>query len=236
MGEGGFFFWEGAVEAVVFVVVAVVVVAAKLTPSACCTFAATPGEPNRNTNIIMSIQADNSMVGLWRRCCSPPKQYQPAGGGGASVMFTVHASDYRNLSTWQAGSDMVFPELRANGYEDPHLWRDPRRPGVFHAVFHNMVGGWHQPEYPNTQVGAHAYSADGGRTWVDTGVAFNLTVAYTDGTETTFVQRERPHIVVGEDGDPTHLVSGVTYSLLPTLPTCTIVQPIATRRRHDDQA
>ena len=104
---------------------------------------------------------------------------------------------------------------------DPHIWQDPRRTvggsPVFHAVFHNMVGGWHKPEYNNTQVGAHAYSADGGsspllsyvprlvlchflccaqlyhtrfltsvremrllhsagRTWTDTGVAFNLTV------------------------------------------------------------
>ena len=49
---------------------------------------------------------------------------------------------------------------------DPHIWQDPRRTvggsPVFHAVFHNMVGGWHKPEYNNTQVGAHAYSADGG--------------------------------------------------------------------------
>eukprot|EP00663_Eupelagonemidae_sp_cell21sb_P001224 gene1224-4727_t len=55
----------------------------------------------------------------------------------------------------------------------------PKREGVFHAVFHDMVGGWHKPEFNNTQVGAHAFSADGGRSWVDTGVAFNLTVDYT---------------------------------------------------------
>jgi hypothetical protein len=40
------------------------------------------------------------------------------------------------------------------------------------------------------------------------------------------IQRERPHIVMDEEGDPSFLVSGVTYSLKPTLPTCTIVQPI----------
>ena len=78
----------------------------------------------------------------------------------------------------------------------------------------------------NTQVGSHAYSADGGHTWVDTGVAFDLTVAHADGTSTTFVQRERPHVVLGATGEPTHLVSGVTWSLAPTLPTSTIVQPI----------
>ena len=36
-------------------------------------------------------------------------RYQPVGGGGASVLFTVHASDWRNISTWKASTDMVFP-------------------------------------------------------------------------------------------------------------------------------
>ena len=188
----------------------------------------TKGLGNRNTNIIISIQQDGSMVGLWRRCCSPPSKYQPEGGGGASVIFTVHATNWRNVSTWKASSRAVFPELHANGYEDPHLWRDPVRKGVFHAVFHNMVGGWHQPEFPNIQVGAHAYSANNGHTWVSTGLAFNLTVDYTDGSSKTFIQRERPHIVLNSQGEPTHLVSGVTYSMRSSLPTCTIVQPLGT--------
>ena len=89
-----------------------------------------------------------------------------------------------------------------------------------------MIGGWHGPEFNNTQVGAHAYSADGGATWVDTGVAFNLTVEYEGGESTTYIQRERPHLVL-DKGEPAYLVSAVTYSLLPTLPTCTIVQPIS---------
>merc|ERR1712194_77976 len=159
--------------------------------------------------------------------CSPPSKYQPPGGGGASVIFAIHAADWKNISTWKANSTMQFPQLQANGYEDPHIWPDPKRTvagaTVFHAVFRNMQGGWHKPEFNNTQVGAHAYSTDGGRSWVDTGVAFNLSVEKTDGTTTTFVQRERPHIVVDESGEPIALTSGVTYSLLPTLPTCTFV-------------
>ena len=108
------------------------------------------GEPNTNTNLIMSISNDGSMVGLWRRCCSPTPKYRPPGGGGASVIFTVHATDWKNLSTWKANSTAAFPHLLANGYEDPHIWRDPRRTGVsgqpvYHAVFHNMQGGWHRP-------------------------------------------------------------------------------------------
>jgi hypothetical protein len=189
----------------------------------------TKGLPNRNTNLVMSIGTDGSMVGLWRRCCSPSAKYRPPGGGGASVIFAVHGTNWRNISTWKANSTALFPELKANGYEDPHIWRDAKRNNVYHAIFHNMIGGWHQPEFPNIQVGAHAYSADGGRSWVDTGIAFNLTVEYADGTSTTFIQRERPHVVLDESGEPSHLVSGVTYSLLPTLPTCTIVQPIGAR-------
>jgi len=193
------------------------------------------GQPNRNTNLILSIAADGAMVGLWRRCCSPPPEYRPPGGGGESVLFAVHAANWSDVSIWRASDTKLLPHLTANGYEDPHLWRDPRRRAagqpVLHALFHNMQDGWHQPEYNNTQVGAHAYSTDGGRSWVDTGVAFNLTVDYEDGTSTTFVQRERPHVVLDDEGDPAYLVSAVTYSLAPTLPTCTIVQPIGKARR-----
>ena len=183
--------------------------------------------PNRNTNLVMSIQADGSMVGLWRRCCSPPPALQPPGGGGASVVFSVRAPDWRNVSSWRASSVPILPALHANGYEDPHVWRDAKRKGVFHAIFHGMIGGWHKPEFNNTQVGTHAYSADGGRTWVDTGVAFNLTVEYSDGRgPVNFIQRERPHLVLNSHGEPTHLISGVTWSLTPTLQTSTIVQPL----------
>ena len=185
------------------------------------------GTRNRNTNLAITINPDGSLVGLWRRCCNPPPKYAPAGGGGASVIFALRASDWRNLSTWVASDEPALPALRANGYEDPTVWPDPTRSGIYHAVFHDMIGGWHRPEYNNTQVGAHAYSADGGSTWVQTGVAFNLTAQYVDGTSVTFVQRERPHIVLDpKSGAPTHLVSGVTWSLAPTLPTSTIVQPI----------
>lgn len=185
------------------------------------------GVPNHNTNLVMSIQKDGAMVGLWRRCCDPPKRYQPPGGGGTSVVFGVYASNWSDVSTWQPNATAILPQLPANGYEDPYLWPDPKRPGVYHAVFHDMVGGWHRPEFNNTQVGSHAYSIDGGRTWHDTGIAFNLIVHYTDGSETTFIRRERPHIVLNQAGQPVALSSGATYSLLETLPSSSIVQPIA---------
>ena len=188
------------------------------------------GVPNRNSNLILSIARNGSMVGLWRRCCDPPPKYKPpTGGNGASVIFGLRASNWSDIATWRAGDVALFPDLRANGYEDPHIYPDFNNPGVFHALFHDMEGGWHGPEFNNTQVGAHAYSADGGLTWINTGVAFNTTVEYTDGTRIDFIQRERPHIVLDSRGNPAFLTSGVTYAILQeTLPTCTIVQPIAT--------
>jgi len=190
--------------------------------------------PSSCTNLAITIDPDGSLVGLWRRCCTPPPRYAPTGGGGASVIFALRASDWRNLSTWNASDE---PALRANGYEDPTVWADPKRTDVFHALFHDMIGGWHKPEFNNTQVGAHAYSADGGSTWVATGVAFGLTARYEDGTSVTFVQRERSHIVLDpKSGAPTHLVSGVTWSLAPTLPTSTIVQRIGQSKHRESSA
>lgn len=58
------------------------------------------------------------MVGLWRRCCSPPPKYQPPGGGrGESVLFAVRAANVSNLSTWVASDTKLLPQLKANGYE-----------------------------------------------------------------------------------------------------------------------
>ena len=183
--------------------------------------------PDRNTNLILSLGASGDMTGLWRRCCQPPPKYAPPGGGGASVIFQVHADDWRNIKTWRASPTSLFPDLKANGYEDPHIYAD-RRPNIFHAVFHNMIGGWHQPKYPNIQVGVHAFSDDGGYKWTETGVAFNTTVRYDDGSSINLIRRERPHIVVNQTTKfPMYLTSGVTYDLSETEPSSTIVQPVA---------
>ena len=100
-----------------------------------------------------------------------------------------------------------------------------------HAMFHNMVGGWHKPRYNNTLVGAHAYSVDGGQSWVATGIAFDLTARFTDGSTREFLRRERPHVVLDKAGNPAFLASGVSYDLgfdagAGTEPSFTFVQPI----------
>ena len=132
--------------------------------------------PNRNTNLVIAIQPDGSMVGLWRRCCkeSTDPKLQPAGGGGvsstppsennvpslvldlelplsivatsrkhrcpqASIIFSVHATNWKDVSTWKASSRQLFPELKANGYEDPHIWRDPTWDPIHKNVFHAVL-------------------------------------------------------------------------------------------------
>eukprot|EP00939_MAST-03C_sp_MAST-3C-sp1_P002926 g2926.t1 len=86
-----------------------------------------------------------------------------------------------------------------------------------------------------TLVGSHANSEDEGRVWVSTGVAFDLTVDYEGGLRRTFIQRERPFIVLNATtGLPAYLVSAVAYSLEPALPACTIFQPVGKRLAVSD--
>ena len=80
--------------------------------------------------------------------------------------------------------------------------------------------------YNKTQVGAHAYSADGGASWVDTGVAFNWTVQFTDGSSVDMIRRERPHMLLNEKGNPLALSSAVQYALNEIGSTSTLIQLI----------
>ena len=59
-----------------------------------------------------------------------------------------------------------------------------------------------------SEVAAHAYSTDGGLSWTMVGGCYNLTVATTSG-DVTYVRRERPQLLKGPGGVPTHLFNGV---------------------------
>jgi hypothetical protein len=109
--------------------------------------------------------------------------------------------------------------------EDPYLYRTPD--GFFHAVFHGMN------PFPSTlAVGRHAFSLDG-LTWQYSMVdAWSTTVKYTDGTTVKYDRRERPELMVGADGWPAHLVTGVVDSTGGgggfRDRSFTLVQPVAT--------
>ena len=141
-----------------------------------------------------------------------------------SEIRLVRAEDYRKTQSYmQAPNDegsSLFPGLGL-GLEDPDLWIDAR--GAYHAVFHAI-------EPTSRLTGAHACSTDGLR-WHYTGIAYNATVHFSDGSATTFSRRERPHVVFANPAHPrtpTHLSTAVQYGGKYGDATFTLVQPIAT--------
>ena len=72
-----------------------------------------------------------------------------------------------------------------------------------HALLHGLgacgAGG----------VGCHAYSQNGWQWTVASQPAYNLSVAFDDGSSVTFARRERPQLIVDEAGRVTHLINGV---------------------------
>ena len=67
-----------------------------------------------------------------------------------------------------------------------------------------------QPSFHATPwVGRHAWSADGVTWSYSPHAAFGSTVHYTDGSSASFARRERPHLILDDQGNPTHLVSGI---------------------------
>lgn len=84
--------------------------------------------------------------------------------------------------------------------EDPTMWISPG--GTVQMILH-QEGVGRGPRL-GTACGAHAYSLDQGLSWTVAGTAYNASVGGT-----AFVRRERPQMLKGADGQPTHLFSGV---------------------------
>lgn len=170
-----------------------------------------------DTNMAPVIFPDGSLIGIWRGDrkeagrTSPAYQYQ----------YLVKAGHWKDPSSYRWGNATkefnIFPELigpndtRTCGIEDPSLWVDKK--GVIHAVLHN----WN--------AGAHAASADQGKTWRFFGgkcssaegpssldwsrSLWPATVAFSSGDFVTPHRRERPHLVVANNGDVVALTNGV---------------------------
>jgi len=170
-----------------------------------------------DTNLAPVLFEDGSLLGIWRLWKN------------GSWPRLVTATNYRDPETYVFDYDTpLFPEIGPDvpssmGTEDPFLYRDEN--GYFHAVFHNMVPC---PDYPCPEVaGGHAYSPNG-RNWTYTGVAFNSSGSYEDGTNFTFLRRERPHLLFDSDGTTiVGLTSGVAYGGEAGDATFTFAQPVA---------
>jgi hypothetical protein len=87
--------------------------------------------------------------------------------------------------------------------EDPDLFRTPRG---FHMLNHNTGPASTKMWFSKDGV-TNWKTAVGGRD------AFNATVLYTNGTEVTVCQRQRPQVVMGTDGMPGWLWTGVMTGL-----------------------
>lgn len=84
--------------------------------------------------------------------------------------------------------------------EDPSLWVDKR--GNFHYLMHYIPDA--------TLVARHAFATHYDGPWMihEESIPYNSTVQFTDGGETTWEKRERPHLVFNDQKDPAWLVTG----------------------------
>ena len=104
---------------------------------------------------------------------------------------------------WRGPYTKVRPQIFPNAAEDPHVYRDHR--GHWHMLAHSLCARW--PDCPD--VGGHAASVDGVTWRYTTSAAFSTTVAFEGGESVTFSRRERPELVLDDEGRPSYLVTGV---------------------------
>jgi len=121
--------------------------------------------------------------------------------------------------------------------EDPFIFRNPTD-GSFHILAHNMENWCWQPPQFTGEVGVHLFSPDGSvgswhiRPNSNDISAYNSTVLWEDGSNTTFFRRERPELIFDDGGRPLYLMTGVEYPAdHPGKPdnhqySFTVVQPI----------
>jgi len=90
----------------------------------------------------------------------------------------------------------------------------------WHALFHSDC------EKTGAPGGGHGFSVDG-KTWtLHPHNAYGHTIEMVDGTTWSCTRRERPKLILDDEGRPTHLLNGVGISTT-TDRTFTFVQPIA---------
>lgn len=107
-------------------------------------------------------------------------------------------------------------------WEDQTIWRDPR--GYFHALMHAFRGQNTTLPEPGcnsvdsgrtwaplhcTSLGGHAFSLDASHWWVSQEAAYTAQVTFEDGAVLQMRARERPHVILGDDGELAFFLSAV---------------------------
>ena len=156
------------------------------------------GAREADTNLAPYIFPNGSLLGIWRT---------HPGASPGSIPHLVTATHWKDPSSYTWSSNPILPlHLPENvGLEDPSLYRDAR--GGFHSLFHafDLNGTAASGDY-----GGHAFSEDGW-SWTWSGLAFNSSGSYTDGTSFHFLGRQRPHFILDQAASPIGLTNGVIY-------------------------
>lgn len=109
--------------------------------------------------------------------------------GGVGIAIAPH---------WSGPYEPLNDVPLFTGYvEDPTLFLGTEDPPLVHMIGHGEL----QPR-PKFNVGIHAVSADGGRTWSDTQIAYTLSANWSSSVLPTPLlgRREAPQILLSNDG------------------------------------
>eukprot|EP01084_Bolivina_argentea_P120475 213560_1 len=121
--------------------------------------------------------------------------------------YVTKASNWKDNNTY-INTDITYNYPISPG-EDPYLWYDIRY-DVFHSLWHfGNETAWGYP------FGMHAFSIDGGYNWklYPDEFAYQGHVEFTDSDPIDLVQRERPHLLLDDDGyTPIALTNAVVES------------------------
>jgi hypothetical protein len=148
-----------------------------------------------------------------------------------------------------APASRARPEDICFNWEDNHVYQNVR--GEFHAFFHAWRGqptdyprpagfpdyggcstncsncsphvyDQHSPGIYCSSLGGHAYSLDGRHWYISPVPIYTPIVKFGDGSELFFRARERPHVVLDEDGNLAALATAVGN---PAVPPCVVGMP-----------
>lgn len=174
--------------------------------------------------------------------------YRVRGAGGQEFVTLATATSWegpyvpRGAPLWSNATTDAYQAT-----EDPFLWHDTRG---FHMLMHSMYWPQTTDWWVLLHAGAYAFSADGTE-WTFVGPSFEagatggpdgpLTpaapwsgeVAWTNGTKTLMMVRQKPALIFDATGRATHLINGVDWESPPGQTTgCywrkawTLVQPL----------
>eukprot|EP00040_Diaphanoeca_grandis_P015747 m.80694 g.80694 ORF g.80694 m.80694 type:complete len:429 (-) comp25339_c0_seq3:104-1390(-) len=110
----------------------------------------------------------------------------------------------------------VYPRSNRTGpqSEDPFLWEDAN--GFLHVLSHTFPPeGPNGEDQPSTVMSIHGFSRDALEWHWSADQPYNSTIVFKDGHTVQHATAERPKLVIGSDGVPTHLINGLTTYLWP---------------------